>query len=116
MDSARRLFAVLVVAIATLISAAAPATATTNGLGWGANDAGALGTGSDTSPMTAPTPVSAGAIPAGVALVSVAAGDRFAVAAGSDGNAYSWGINCSGQLGTGTADDCTSGTPSHTSP
>lgn len=109
-------------ALAVLLTAAAPAAAATNALGWGSNFAGMLGDGSTADSPTAssastPVPVTNGAMPAGVSIVSVAPGSRFTVAAGSDGKAYSWGRNCDGELGIGTDDACATWPPTrHASP
>ncbi|BDR54486.1 hypothetical protein KIMH_05970 [Bombiscardovia apis] len=67
---------------------------------WGVNDKGQLGNG-DTSGALQKTPalVNRGAIPDGVRIVHIAAGDGHSLAIGSDGKAYAWGNNQYGQLG-----------------
>ena len=110
-NAAGRRLGALLAALAALLVTAAPAVAQTNALGWGSNFAGSLGDGSTAESATAesastPVPVVTGALPAGVPLVSVASGSRFVVGMGSDGKAYSWGRNCDGELGIGTADTC----------
>jgi len=65
---------------------------------WGANESGQLGDGTTTNRST---PVSA-TLPAGVRVVSVAAGGRHTLALGADGALYAWGWNHDGQLGDGT--------------
>jgi alpha-tubulin suppressor-like RCC1 family protein len=63
---------------------------------WGSNDYGELGNG-NTNGQLVPQPV---ALPPGVAAwSSIAAGTRFSVALGNDGNIYAWGRNNVGQLG-----------------
>jgi len=68
---------------------------------WGVNASGQLGNGT-TINSSAPVAVSAGAIPAGVSITQIAAGDYHSLALGSDGHIYAWGANASGQLGNGT--------------
>ena len=71
---------------------------------WGSNDYGQLGNGTDTGyRTTTPVKVSkpAGA-PVDFTYVQISAGWNYSVALGSDGNAYAWGYNGSGQLGDGT--------------
>ncbi len=65
--------------------------------GWGYDGDGQLGDGKRTTPAT---PVTA-AMPAGVHATAIAAGGYHSLAAGSDGNLYSFGYNNDGQLGTG---------------
>jgi alpha-tubulin suppressor-like RCC1 family protein len=63
---------------------------------WGSGDYGELGNGT-TNSRTVPQLV---AFPAGVTVWSaIAAGNRFSLAIGDDGNLYSWGRNNFGQLG-----------------
>ncbi|BDR53384.1 hypothetical protein KIM372_12910 [Bombiscardovia nodaiensis] len=47
-----------------------------------------------------PTAITPPAAPTGIRFMQVSAGDRHTLAIGSDGNAYAWGNNTSGQLGT----------------
>jgi alpha-tubulin suppressor-like RCC1 family protein len=66
---------------------------------WGSNDYGELGNGT-TNRQYSPQLV---ALPPGVtAWSSIAAGNRFSVALGNDGNVYAWGRNNFGQLGNNT--------------
>ncbi len=66
--------------------------------GWGLNSDGQLGNGTTTN-SNVPVMVS---LPAGVEARAVSAGEDFAVAVGTDGNVYAWGLNSSGQLGDST--------------
>ena len=68
---------------------------------WGENEHGQLGDGTTTD-RAEPVEVVAGAIPSGVQVTAVSAGWEHTVALGSDGRAYAWGRNASGQLGTGS--------------
>ena len=70
-----------------------------NAYAWGSNGNGQLGDGTQTM-RTTPVMVGkpAGA-PADFTYVQVSAGTDHSLALGSDGNAYSWGSNSSGQLG-----------------
>ncbi|SIT68228.1 putative Ig domain-containing protein [Microbacterium sp. RU33B] len=65
---------------------------------WGRNSWGQLGDGTSTSRST-PVPI---AVPAGVTFTNLATGGNSSFAIGSDGRAYSWGYNASGELGDGT--------------
>jgi alpha-tubulin suppressor-like RCC1 family protein len=67
---------------------------------WGGDVSGALGTGS-VSDENVPTALAAGAIPAGVTISQVAAGQEGGYALGSDGNVYDWGSDLFGDLGDG---------------
>ena len=69
---------------------------------WGTNLYGQLGTGGMVATMK-PVAVAQGAVPAGVRLVQVAAGNSFSLALGSNGLVYAWGLNTYGQLGDGTS-------------
>ena len=73
-----------------------------NAYAWGNNGYSRLGDGTTTRRTT---PVKVGK-PADartdLAYVQVSAGDRHSLALGSDGNAYTWGLNSNGQLGDGT--------------
>jgi alpha-tubulin suppressor-like RCC1 family protein len=53
----------------------------------------------NTAAQPLPAPV---VLPAGVSTDAVAAGEDFGLAVGSDGNAYAWGDNSTGELGDGT--------------
>ncbi|WP_104087004.1 RCC1 domain-containing protein [Arthrobacter sp. GMC3] len=67
---------------------------------WGKNDDGQLGDGTDTSH---PVPVKvAPKWAAGTTIDSVSAGAFHSVAVDSEGTAWAWGLNQSGQLGDGT--------------
>nr|WP_258326576.1 InlB B-repeat-containing protein [Bifidobacterium asteroides] len=76
-----------------------------NAYAWGRNDDGRLGDGTSTDQHT-PVRVKK---PAGTSTdftyVQVSAGYHHSLALGSDGNAYAWGYNNSGQLGDGTSTD-----------
>ncbi|MGI6443569.1 MAG: fibronectin type III domain-containing protein [Candidatus Dojkabacteria bacterium] len=69
-----------------------------HGYCWGYNYYGQLGNGSTTK-STVPVQVSSGAIPTGVTLTSISAGQYHTCGIGSDGKGYCWGYNGSGQLG-----------------
>jgi alpha-tubulin suppressor-like RCC1 family protein len=68
---------------------------------WGTNMYGQLGNGQNTGGRT---PVEV-ALPDDVDAVAVAAADYHSLAVASDGSAYAWGYNASGQLGDGTKQD-----------
>ena len=70
-----------------------------NAYAWGSNTYGKLGDGTTTQRTT---PVKVGK-PTGLTYVQVSAGWQHSLALGSDGNAYGWGQNSSGQLGNNTA-------------
>ena len=65
---------------------------------WGSNTFGELGIGSTASSST---PVKA-KTPAGVTFTHAAAGTNSTLVLASDGSAYAWGSNQSGELGDGT--------------
>ncbi len=65
---------------------------------WGANGSGQLGNGSDEA-ASAPVEVASGAI----RFTAVDAGNEHSCALGTDLEAYCWGRNAAGELGTGTA-------------
>ena len=73
---------------------------------WGWNINSQLGTNNSDFNQPAPTLVSppAGQISAGTGLATarITAGWNHSMAVGQDGNAYAWGDNASGQLGTGS--------------
>ena len=66
---------------------------------WGRNDDGQLGDGT-TAPRNEPTPVTT---PPGVTFAAVSAGGNHSLALDTDGNAWAWGLNGSGQLGDGSS-------------
>lgn len=68
---------------------------------WGRNRNGQLGTG-DTVNRSVPTVVSRGALPDGVKVKQIAAGEASSAAITADGRLYTWGSNSSGQLGNNT--------------
>lgn len=65
---------------------------------WGDNNYGQLGDASNID-RTLPVAVE---MPAGVSFTSISAGETYIVALTSDGKAYAWGNNQSGQLGNGS--------------
>lgn len=67
---------------------------------WGNNSSGQLGNNS-TQKTRVPVDVDASGVLAGKVLVAVAAGNDHSLAIASDGMAYAWGFNNSGQLGSG---------------
>lgn len=67
---------------------------------WGNGRFGQLG---ERSNDDSPVPVTVH-VPEGVTFTQVAAGYAFAVALGSDGQAYAWGVGHFGQLGSATVD------------
>ena len=69
------------------------------GYAWGDNSSGQLGDGTLTDRST---PVPVAGLPAGVTLTAVAGASLHSVGLGSDGLAYAWGDNSSGQLGDGS--------------
>ncbi len=75
-----------------------------NAWAWGYNNSGQLGNGT-TSYSGQSTPVKVGKpadAPANFTYLQVSAGWQHSLALGSDGNAYAWGYNDTGQLGNGT--------------
>ncbi len=68
---------------------------------WGDNTYGQLGDGS-TADSAVPVQVS---LPGGVPASAVSAGGATSLALGSDGHAYAWGLNLSGELGDGSTAD-----------
>ena len=76
-----------------------------NAYAWGNNYHGRLGDGTttdQTTPVRVKKPTGA---PTDFTYVQVSAGWQHSLAVGSDGNAYAWGDNNSGQLGDGTTTD-----------
>ncbi|WP_416517475.1 InlB B-repeat-containing protein [Bifidobacterium asteroides] len=78
-----------------------------NAYAWGYNSSGQLGNGTKTSQTTPvmvrkPDRKTYPDLPADFTYVQVSAGGSHSLAVGSDGNAYAWGYNSSGQLGDGT--------------
>ncbi len=71
---------------------------------WGRATAGALADGSTTDRLR-PTRSLYGAIPGGIGLSAIAAGNGFSLMLAADGFIYSAGINSSGQLGVGSTSD-----------
>ena len=70
---------------------------------WGSNSDGQLGNGNIGTDQSTPVLVQQGAIPAGVTLVSLAAGQVSAYGVGSDGHVYAWGGDAQHQLGDGNS-------------
>ena len=66
--------------------------------GWGLDSSGQLGTGF-LSNRSSPVAVSSTGVLAGKSLVAVAAGGSHSLAIDSNGLAYAWGANSSGQIG-----------------
>lgn len=52
--------------------------------------------------MLTPTPMEMSSVPSGVTFTRIAVSYSHSLAFGSDGRAYAWGSNSSGQLGDGT--------------
>ena len=77
-----------------------------NAYAWGYNSSGQLGDGTTSqrnTPVKVKTPDRTYPdLPADFTYVQVSAGGSHSLALGSDGNAYSWGNNSSGQIGDGT--------------
>lgn len=71
-------------------------TATGAAYAWGIASVGSLGDGGTDTDRTSPYPVTGG-----IAFAAVSAGLDYTVALDSAGNAYGWGLNDRGQLGTG---------------
>ena len=78
-----------------------------NAYAWGLNDSGELGDGTTTSRSTPvrvkmPDRNTYPDLPKDFTYAQVSAGYLHSLAVGSDGNAYAWGLNDSGELGDGT--------------
>jgi alpha-tubulin suppressor-like RCC1 family protein len=69
--------------------------------GLGANGLGQVGDGALLD-RSSPVAIVSGDRPVAVQLTAVSAGGGHSLALGSDGKAYAWGANASGQLGDGT--------------
>nr|WP_232347263.1 InlB B-repeat-containing protein [Bifidobacterium sp. W8110] len=81
-----------------------------NAYAWGSNRTGQLGNGTTSSqnaPVRVKTPDRSTYpdLPADFTYLQVSAGGGYSLAVGSDGNAYAWGNNGTGQLGDGTRGD-----------
>ena len=76
---------------------------------WGYNNYGQLGNGTTSYSQSVPVRVKTPDrktypdLPADFTYLQVSAGGSHSLALGSDGNAYAWGYNGSGQLGDGTS-------------
>lgn len=68
---------------------------------WGAGGTGQLGHGLN-SGSDVPVAVDRTGVLAGKHLVQIEAGSQYALALADDGTAYGWGVQASGQLGTGS--------------
>ena len=68
---------------------------------WGLNSSGQLGNGTNASSDVPLSIANSGAL-AGKTIVSIAAGQSFAMALASDGTVITWGANSLGQLGIGS--------------
>ncbi|MBI0063402.1 MULTISPECIES: RCC1 domain-containing protein [Bifidobacterium] len=73
-----------------------------NAYAWGENDKGQIGDGTTTRRTTPVKVMSPADTPADFTYTQVSAGGYHALAVGSDGNAYAWGYNDTGQIGDGT--------------
>ena len=81
-----------------------------NAYAWGLNHYGQLGDGTTTRwtipvMVRKPDPKTYPDLPADFTYVQVSAGSSHSLAVGSDGYAYAWGYNNSGQLGNNTSSD-----------
>jgi alpha-tubulin suppressor-like RCC1 family protein len=68
--------------------------------GWGRNNLGQLGNGTNTNSNVPVAASTSGAL-AGKTITAIAAGESHSLALASDGRVYAWGANVGGQLGTG---------------
>jgi len=74
---------------------------------WGRDSGGnysLLGLGSTTTPVTSPKAIAQGDIPVGVTISKLSVGSNHSHIITSNGKLYGWGINNSGQFGTGSTD------------
>jgi alpha-tubulin suppressor-like RCC1 family protein len=95
---------VVVVAIGVSAAGAAASGGPGSLLAWGENPSGALGTGATAAGVLVPTPVVAGAAPAGTVFTQVSTGFDHSLALSSTGQIYSWGdINTYAALGNGSS-------------
>ena len=77
-----------------------------NAYAWGSNSYGQLGDGTTGNSRTTPVMVKKPTgTPSNFTYVQVSAGSNYSLALGSDGYAYAWGNNPSGQLGNNTETD-----------
>lgn len=58
-----------------------------------------------------PQPIQRGAIPPGVGIAAIAAGDGYSTLLGTDGKVYAWGLGHEGRLGNGRLDDSAQNSP-----
>lgn len=72
--------------------------------GWGANQFGRLGIGTELS-SSFPVPAVSGAKPERSRWLQLTAGGGHTLGLADDGNAYAWGLNSNGQLGDGTTQE-----------
>jgi autotransporter-associated beta strand protein len=63
-----------------------------------------LGIGTTVTPKTSPVAISQGDIPAGVTVAKLSVGSNHSHIIASNGKLYGWGINNTGQIGTGGTD------------
>ncbi len=92
-----------VTAIAAGASGSLALTAAGEIFGWGYNQSGALGDGTNLA-CRSPVAVDLSGVPSGAKVTSVAAGGDFNLALMSDGRVLAWGGNDFGQLGDGTTE------------
>ena len=99
----------LAVVTALSLTMAAPADAQTAGrvLAWGSNDDGQLGIGTTGGDFDVPVQT---VLPAGATATAVAGGGEHSLAITSAG-VLAWGLNASGQLGTGNDENADTAVP-----